>query len=90
MTEFREEINQALGNIRQDLKTTTTRMEEAQQRVAEIEECSLALEDVLLQMSQAQESMQAKMSDLELQSRGTTSIFTVSLKVRKKTIRWNL
>ena len=32
LAEFRVEINQTLGNIREDLTTTTTRVDEAEQR----------------------------------------------------------
>ena len=69
LAEFREEINQTLGNIREDLKTTTTRVDEAEQRVADIEEFNTEFEVELLQMKQAQESMQIKVADLELRSR---------------------
>lgn len=69
LTEFRDEIHRALGDVRGDLTTTTTRVEEAEQRVAELEERNLDLEDSLRQMQQKQESMQTKLTDLEARSR---------------------
>lgn len=66
LTELRDEINQALGDIRGDLKV---RVEEAEQRVAELEECNLDLQDSLRQMQQKQEIMQIKVTDLEARSR---------------------
>ena len=47
-----------MGNIREILKTRW--VDEAEQGVAELEEFSMELEDELLQMKQAQESMQIK------------------------------
>lgn len=49
-------MNQAMGDIREDLKTTTTRVEEEEQGVAEIGECNTEFEETLRQMKQAQES----------------------------------
>ncbi|KAL7400516.1 hypothetical protein ABVT39_013394 [Epinephelus coioides] len=58
LSDFRNEMNQALGNIREDLKTATTWVKEAEQLVAEIEECNTELEATLRQIKQAQESIQ--------------------------------
>lgn len=67
LTELWDEINQALGDIGGDLKNPTTRVEETEQRVAELEE--LKLEDSLWQMQQKEETIQTKMRDLEARSR---------------------
>ena len=76
LAEFREEINQTLGNIREIFKTRW--VDEAEQGVAELEEFSMELEDELLQMKQAKESMQIKLADLELRSwRNNIRIFSI-------------
>lgn len=69
LIELWDEINQALGDIRGDLKNTTTRVEEAEQRVADLEERNHNLEDSLRQLQQKQELMQTKVTDLEARSR---------------------
>ncbi len=58
LAKFRDEINQALKDVRGDLNNTIGRVEEAGQRVAELQECSTDLENAFRQMKQAQESLQ--------------------------------
>ncbi len=69
LAKFRDEINQALKDVRGDLNNTIGRVEEAGQRVAELQECNTDLENAFRQMKQAQESLQTKVTDLEARSR---------------------
>ncbi|KAK1894406.1 Cingulin-like protein 1 [Dissostichus eleginoides] len=63
--EFREDVNRQLNEIATDLKATVCRVEEAEQRVSDMEDWSAGAKDVICQALAAQESIQAKLTDLE-------------------------
>ncbi|KAK1904678.1 LINE-1 type transposase domain containing protein 1 [Dissostichus eleginoides] len=67
--EFREDVNRQLNEIATDLKTTVCRAEEAEQRVSDMEDWSAGAKDVICQALAAQESIQAKLTDLESRAR---------------------
>ncbi|KAK1897326.1 LINE-1 retrotransposable element ORF1 protein [Dissostichus eleginoides] len=67
--EFREDVNRQLNEIAMDLKTTVCRVEEAEQRVSDMEDWSAGAKDVICQALAAQESIQAKLTDLESRAR---------------------
>ncbi|KAK1906205.1 Cingulin-like protein 1 [Dissostichus eleginoides] len=67
--EFREDVNRQINEIATDLKTTVCRVEEAEQRVSDMEDWSARAKDVICQAVAAQESIQAKLTDLESRAR---------------------
>lgn len=63
------DINLKLNEIAEDLKDTVNRVEEAEHRVADLEEWSAEARDVLSQTLDIQQKMQIKLTDLEARSR---------------------
>lgn len=66
---FKDEVNQKLNEIGSELKNTEMRMDEAEDRMAAMEEWSVYAKDVLLQTAQEQQRIQSKLTDLEARSR---------------------
>ncbi|CAM4572214.1 unnamed protein product [Leuciscus chuanchicus] len=63
------DINLKLNEIAKDLKDTVNRVEEAEHRVADLEEWNAEARDVLSQTLDIQQKMQIKLTDLEARSR---------------------
>lgn len=69
LVDIREEIQQKLCEVVTDLKTTTNRVDEAEGRIADIEDWIADFKKALSQSLQAQESLKMKLTDLEARSR---------------------
>lgn len=69
LNEFRGEINQKLEKATSDLHATKARVTEAEQRISEIEDWDVAAKEALIQALENQETLQAKLTDLEARSR---------------------
>lgn len=69
LANFRADVNRKLNEIAIDLKETVGRVEEAEQRVADMEDWSSEAKEVLCQALHTQESIQAKLTDLGARSR---------------------
>ena len=69
LANFREDVNCKLQEIATDLKETVGRVEEAEQRVADMEDWSSVAKEVLCQTLHTQENIHAKLTDLEARSR---------------------
>lgn len=69
LANFREDVNRKLTEIATDMKDTVGRVEETEQRVADMEEWSTEAMEALSQALNAQENLQAKLTDLEARSR---------------------
>lgn len=67
--DFRGEVSVKLNTIATDLKNITDRVEQAEQRLAEVEEWSTEAKELLIHALEQQDSLQAKLTDLEARSR---------------------
>ena len=69
VTSFRGEMGKRMDDIGEDLKGVTQRVDEAEQRVADIEEFSVDVKDALEQSLHLQVELQRRISELEARSR---------------------
>lgn len=69
LNEFKGEINKKLQETTKELAATTARVEEAEQRIAEIEEWDTEVKEALALMMESQETLRAKLTELEARSR---------------------
>ncbi|XDV45465.1 hypothetical protein PO909_013562 [Leuciscus waleckii] len=66
---LKQEVNQKLNGLVTDQSATAERIDEAEQRVADLEENAAELKEVLGQSIQIQENLQERLLDLETRSR---------------------
>lgn len=69
LTDFREEVNEKLSTISCDLQEITKRVEETEQRVADVEEQGAEIGELLSRTLEIQQSIQTQLTDLEARSR---------------------
>ncbi len=69
LTDFREEVKEKLSTIGSDLQEITKRVEETEQRVADMEEQSTEISELLSHTLEIQQSIQTQLTDLEARSR---------------------
>lgn len=69
LADIRDEIQQKLSEVTTDLYTAAGRVDEAEGRIATMEEWTVDFKEALSQSLQAQESLQVKLTELEARSR---------------------
>lgn len=69
LVDFREDVSQKLSAIVTDLKEITDRVEETEQRVADMEEQGAENSELLSHTLKLQDKLQARLTDLESRSR---------------------
>lgn len=74
---LKSDINQKLEGITEDIQSHGTRLNEAEDRITELESANLELKDVLLHTLKEQKMMQNKVTDLEGRSRRNNQIYGI-------------
>ncbi|RXN38227.1 LINE-1 type transposase domain-containing 1 [Labeo rohita] len=69
LSSFKQDVNQKLNGLVTDLNVTAERIDEAERRVAELEEGAAESREMLCQSIQMQEHLQERLLDLETRSR---------------------
>ena len=69
LNEFKGEINQKLEEATSELNATVVRVAEAEQRISDIEDRDEAAREALIQALETQDTLQAKLTELEARSR---------------------
>ncbi|RXN13106.1 LINE-1 type transposase domain-containing 1 [Labeo rohita] len=69
LSSFKQDVNQKLNGLVTDLNVTAERIDEAERRVAELEEGAAESREMLGQSIQMQEHLQERLLDLETRSR---------------------
>ncbi|CAK6968738.1 hypothetical protein OJAV_G00039410 [Scomber scombrus] len=67
--EFRRENFENLKEIKDDIRKTNNRIDDAEKRIVETEEPTQNLEEATLELMQLQKQVQTRMTDLEGRSR---------------------